>query len=99
MSEYCDFAVQETIEGEDGRRLRPDMIVRLPNNRVIAVDSKAPTEPLSHYLESEGRFDRVVHGEDASHGGLLHAAEADAARRWRFYEQLASLPVSRDASA
>ena len=43
MTEYCDFSVQETIEGEDGRRLRPDMIVRLPNNRVIAVDSKAPT--------------------------------------------------------
>jgi DNA recombination protein RmuC len=43
MTEYCDFTMQETIEGEDGRRLRPDMIIRLPNNRVIAVDSKAPT--------------------------------------------------------
>ncbi len=42
MSEYCDFVVQESIEGEDGRRLRPDMMVRLPNNRVIAVDSKVP---------------------------------------------------------
>ncbi|HUP46144.1 MAG TPA: DNA recombination protein RmuC [Thermoanaerobaculia bacterium] len=42
MTEYCDFVVQQTIEGEDGRRLRPDMLVRLPNNRVIAVDSKAP---------------------------------------------------------
>jgi DNA recombination protein RmuC len=42
MTEYCDFSVQETIEGEDGRRLRPDMIVRLPNRRLIAVDSKAP---------------------------------------------------------
>ena len=43
MSEYCDFTTQETVEGEDGRRLRPDMLVRLPNSRVIAVDSKAPT--------------------------------------------------------
>jgi DNA recombination protein RmuC len=42
MTEYCDFFVQETIEGDDGRRLRPDMLVRLPNNRVIAIDSKAP---------------------------------------------------------
>lgn len=42
MTEYCDFFIQETIEGDDGRRLRPDMLVRLPNNRVIAIDSKAP---------------------------------------------------------
>lgn len=42
MTEYCDFFVQETIEGDDGRRLRPDMLIRLPNTRVIAIDSKAP---------------------------------------------------------
>lgn len=42
MTEYCDFFIQETIESDDGRRLRPDMLVRLPNNRVIAIDSKAP---------------------------------------------------------
>ena len=42
MTEFCDFSVQETIASEDGRRLRPDMLVRLPNNRIIAVDSKAP---------------------------------------------------------
>jgi len=44
MSEFCDFTVQETFFNDEGRRLRPDMIIRLPNNRVIAVDSKAPRE-------------------------------------------------------
>lgn len=43
LTEYCDFFMQETVESEEGRKLRPDMIVRLPNNRVIAVDSKSPT--------------------------------------------------------
>jgi len=43
MSEFCDFSPQFTIESDDGRK-RPDMIIRLPNNRVIAVDSKAPVE-------------------------------------------------------
>lgn len=42
MSEFCDFTVQETFMTDEGRRARPDLIVRLPNNRVIAVDSKAP---------------------------------------------------------
>ncbi|MBA4370967.1 MAG: DNA recombination protein RmuC [Coriobacteriaceae bacterium] len=48
MVEYCDFVEQETIEGEDGR-LRPDMIVKLPNDRCVVVDAKAP---LMAYLEA-----------------------------------------------
>ena len=44
MSSFCDFEWQYSIEGEDNRRLRPDMIVRLPENRVIAVDSKSPID-------------------------------------------------------
>ena len=46
MSEYCDFETQTTLFSEEGRRLRPDLIVRLPNRRVIAVDAKVP---LSEY--------------------------------------------------
>jgi DNA recombination protein RmuC len=42
MLERCDFELQTTTEDSDGRRQRPDMIVRLPNGRAIIVDSKAP---------------------------------------------------------
>jgi DNA recombination protein RmuC len=42
MSEFCDFDTQETFFGDEGRRVRPDLIVRLPNKRVIAVDAKVP---------------------------------------------------------
>jgi DNA recombination protein RmuC len=48
MSEYCrDFETQQTFISEDGRKLRPDMVVNLPNSRVIAVDAKAP---LGEYI-------------------------------------------------
>jgi len=43
MSEHCDFTEQETFASESGR-LRPDMIVRLPGNRRIAVDAKVPLQ-------------------------------------------------------
>jgi pyruvate-ferredoxin/flavodoxin oxidoreductase len=62
----------------------------------LKLDSKPPTVPLTTFLATEGRFDRAVHEEDASHGGLLHAAEADVADRWRLYEQLAALPVPQE---
>jgi len=48
MSEYCrDFETQQTFLTDEGRRLRPDVIVNLPNERVIAIDVKAP---LSEYI-------------------------------------------------
>lgn len=48
MAEYCDFSEQETQETETGR-IRPDMIVRLPGERTIVVDAKAP---LTAYLDA-----------------------------------------------
>jgi len=54
MSEFCDFYLQETFSGDDGRRLRPDLIVRLPNQRVIAVDAKVP---LSDYQSAADEAD------------------------------------------
>ena len=48
MMEHCDFSTQETVSGEDGNQ-RPDLVVRLPGNKVVVVDAKAP---LSAYLDA-----------------------------------------------
>ncbi len=50
MAEHCDFGEQETTETETGR-IRPDMTVRLPGERTIIVDAKAP---LTAYLDAVG---------------------------------------------
>lgn len=57
MSEYCrDFETQQTFTSEEGRRLRPDVIVNLPNQRVIAIDAKAP---LSEYIAACNESDET----------------------------------------
>lgn len=62
MTEFCDFDTQMTFYGEEGRRLRPDLIVRLPNKRVIAVDAKVPlTEyTLAANEADEGRKQELL---------------------------------------
>ncbi len=52
MSSYCDFEEQVTTQGEDGLQ-KPDMIVRLPNNRVIIVDSKAVLDAFLDAVQAE----------------------------------------------
>nr|MBF0220953.1 DNA recombination protein RmuC [Desulfobulbaceae bacterium] len=49
MVEYCDFFEQKSIASDNGP-LRPDMIIRLPNNKEIVVDSKTV---LHSYMEAQ----------------------------------------------
>jgi DNA recombination protein RmuC len=53
MSEFCDFTAQETFFDDEGRRLRPDVTVRLPNKRVIAIDAKVPLTEYSAAANAE----------------------------------------------
>mgnify|MGYP002360552262 FL=1 len=53
MSAYCDFSEQASVTTDEGR-LRPDMIVHLPNKRNIIVDSKLPLDSYMGALEAEG---------------------------------------------
>jgi len=48
MTARCDFSEQVSVEGEGGR-VRPDVIVHLPDRREIVIDAKAP---LSAYFEA-----------------------------------------------
>ena len=56
MLQYCDFTEQETFATEESR-IRPDVIVRLPGNRTIVVDSKVPFDA---FYESISTTDEEV---------------------------------------
>jgi DNA recombination protein RmuC len=50
MLARCDFEEQVTATGADDRRVRPDVVVRLPGGKRLVVDAKAP---MSAFLAAQ----------------------------------------------
>jgi DNA recombination protein RmuC len=48
MMEHCDFVEQPTFYDDEQKSYRPDFVIKLPEDRTIIIDAKAPMEA---YLE------------------------------------------------
>src|SRR6266511_4187169 len=60
--------------------------------RPFQLDSKPPSQPLRQFAESEARFAMLARTAPAEFERLMAVAEEDARERWRYYQQLATLP-------
>jgi len=63
MSPHCDFIEQASIDTEESHQ-RPDMIVRLPNNKTIIIDAKAPLAAYLDAIETEDETLRIAKFKD-----------------------------------
>ncbi len=59
MTENCDFYEQEHHTGSEGA-IRPDMIVRLPENRELIVDVKTPLDAYVEAVEATDESARQI---------------------------------------
>lgn len=88
MLPYCDF--EEQVFRDDGvNKLRPDMIIRLPGDKCIVVDAKAP---LSAYLEALDATDETVREEKMRDHARQVMTHVQSLSRKSYWEQFQPTP-------
>ena len=93
MIEHCDFEEQHTVVAEDGR-LRPDMVIHLPNDRRIVVDSKVS---LAAYLDATEAADESTRTSKlAQHATQIrtHIARLSRKEYWAQFENAPEFVVA-----
>ncbi len=60
LREGIEYSTQGSYTDESGRRLRPDVIVHLPQNKDIVIDSKVSLTAYLKYTESQDDLQREL---------------------------------------
>ena len=58
LREGIEYSTQGSFVSDDGKRLRPDVIVHLPQNKDIIIDSKVSLVSYTNYIEAEENSDK-----------------------------------------
>jgi DNA recombination protein RmuC len=88
MAPYCDFYEQESLGGAGGRS-RPDLLVRLPGGRVLAVDAKTP---LGAYQEAANAADEPSRRAALARHAQLVARHIDELANKQYWTRIQPSP-------
>ncbi|MCU0357627.1 MAG: DNA recombination protein RmuC [Cyclobacteriaceae bacterium] len=55
-----EYLVQESITSEDGKRLQPDVVIKLPDNKNLIIDSKVSLVAYERFVSAETDDERML---------------------------------------
>jgi len=84
MSEYCDFK-EQLSSGSGKGSIRPDMVVTLPENRKIIIDSKVPLMAYLDALEAQGDKQREERMKDHGRQVMMHISNLSSKNYFRHF--------------
>ncbi len=85
LKNHCDFVEQKTIVSEEGK-IRPDMIVQLPGEKQIIVDSKAPFDAYLEAMETEDDVVRATKLKEHAKAIRYHILDLGKRRYFDYLE-------------
>ena len=53
-----EYFVQETLHSDDGKRLRPDVIIKLPDNKNLVIDAKMSLIAYEKFMNAESEVEK-----------------------------------------
>ena len=71
LSEHADFATEVSRSDEDGARIRPDVIVRIPGGQSLVIDAKVSLNAYQDAFGAVDEADRALHL--ATHAAAIKA--------------------------
>jgi DNA recombination protein RmuC len=86
MLEHCDFEEQKTVAGEDGF-LRPDMVVYMPGDGQVVIDSKVPLDAFIQFTDADDDETRQVLLKKHAAQLRTHVDQLAKKEYWRQFER------------